>query len=76
MFHMDKIALEMFSNICWQFNFRGIVSSCFEPHLTVYIELEEKTLMENLEKLVQVISLFNSVFSVSSDHYRHLTVLI
>ncbi|XP_062107064.1 vacuolar protein sorting-associated protein 53 A [Humulus lupulus] len=35
------------------FNFRGIISSCFEPHLTVYIELEEKTLMENLEKLVQ-----------------------
>ncbi|KAL2555369.1 Vacuolar protein sorting-associated protein 53 A [Forsythia ovata] len=35
------------------FNFRGIVSSCFEPHLTVYVELEEKTLMENLEKLVQ-----------------------
>ena len=38
-----------------QFNFRGIVSSCFEPHLTVYVELEEKTLMESLEKLVQVI---------------------
>ena len=38
----------------WQFNFRGIISSCFEPHLTVYTELEEKTLMENLEKLVQV----------------------
>lgn len=38
----------------WQFNFRGIISSCFEPHLTVYVELEEKTLMENLEKLVQV----------------------
>ncbi|XP_061354214.1 vacuolar protein sorting-associated protein 53 A isoform X2 [Gastrolobium bilobum] len=35
------------------FNFRGIVSSCFEPHLQVYVELEEKTLMENLEKLVQ-----------------------
>nr|XP_011467639.1 PREDICTED: vacuolar protein sorting-associated protein 53 A isoform X2 [Fragaria vesca subsp. vesca] len=35
------------------FNFRGIISSCFEPHLTVYTELEEKTLMENLEKLVQ-----------------------
>ncbi|XP_022718164.1 vacuolar protein sorting-associated protein 53 A-like isoform X2 [Durio zibethinus] len=35
------------------FNFHGIISSCFEPHLTVYIELEEKTLMENLEKLVQ-----------------------
>ncbi|KAF8005646.1 hypothetical protein BT93_K0050 [Corymbia citriodora subsp. variegata] len=35
------------------FNFRGIISSCFEPHLTVYIELEEKTLMESLEKLVQ-----------------------
>ncbi|KAK4787590.1 hypothetical protein SAY86_011423 [Trapa natans] len=35
------------------FNFRGIVSSCFEPHLTVYIELEEKTLMEHLEKLIQ-----------------------
>lgn len=37
-----------------QFNFRGIVSSCFEPHLRVYIELEEKTLMESLEKLVQL----------------------
>ncbi|XP_022757878.1 LOW QUALITY PROTEIN: vacuolar protein sorting-associated protein 53 A-like [Durio zibethinus] len=35
------------------FNFHGIISSCFEPHLTVYTELEEKTLMENLEKLVQ-----------------------
>ncbi|XP_057429047.1 vacuolar protein sorting-associated protein 53 A [Lotus japonicus] len=35
------------------FNFRGIISSCFEPHLQVYIELEEKTLMESLEKLVQ-----------------------
>ncbi|XP_068656550.1 vacuolar protein sorting-associated protein 53 A isoform X2 [Aristolochia californica] len=35
------------------FNFRGIISSCFEPHLMVYVELEEKTLMESLEKLVQ-----------------------
>ena len=37
-----------------QFNFRGIISSCFEAHLAVYVELEEKTLMEHLEKLVQV----------------------
>ncbi|KAF2548172.1 hypothetical protein F2Q70_00022124 [Brassica cretica] len=36
----------------WHFNFRGIISSCFEPHLTPYIELEEKTLMERLEKVV------------------------
>ncbi|KAL4598782.1 hypothetical protein ACB092_11G081900 [Castanea dentata] len=35
------------------FNFRGIISSCFEPHLIIYVELEEKTLMENLEKLVE-----------------------
>ncbi|KAL8538554.1 hypothetical protein ACS0TY_000538 [Phlomoides rotata] len=35
------------------FNFRGIVSSCFEPYLAVYVELEEKSLMEHLEKLVQ-----------------------
>ncbi|KAL3838339.1 hypothetical protein ACJIZ3_022930 [Penstemon smallii] len=35
------------------FNFHGIISSCFEPYLTVYVELEEKTLMEHLEKLVQ-----------------------
>ncbi|KAI3470444.1 hypothetical protein Pfo_027107 [Paulownia fortunei] len=35
------------------FNFRGIISSCFEPYLMVYVELEEKTLMEHLEKLVQ-----------------------
>ncbi|KAL9259593.1 Vacuolar protein sorting-associated protein 53 A-like protein, partial [Drosera capensis] len=35
------------------FNFHGIISSCFEPHLTVYVELEEKTLMESVDKLVQ-----------------------
>nr|XP_043630571.1 vacuolar protein sorting-associated protein 53 A-like [Erigeron canadensis] len=35
------------------FNFHGIISSCFEPHLMVYVELEEKTLMDHLEKLVQ-----------------------
>ncbi|XP_076921561.1 vacuolar protein sorting-associated protein 53 A-like [Bidens hawaiensis] len=35
------------------FNFHGIISSCFEPHLMVYVELEERTLMESLEKLVQ-----------------------
>ncbi|KAL8161662.1 hypothetical protein V2J09_013151 [Rumex salicifolius] len=35
------------------FNFRGIISSCFEPHLAVYVELEEKTLMDSLEKLIQ-----------------------
>ncbi|KAJ7527685.1 hypothetical protein O6H91_16G066600 [Diphasiastrum complanatum] len=34
-------------------SFRGIISSCFEPHLHVYVELEEKTLLETLEKLVQ-----------------------
>ncbi|KAF3641225.1 Vacuolar protein sorting-associated protein 53 A [Capsicum annuum] len=33
-----------------EFNFRGIISSCFEPHLSVYIELEEKTLLDSLEK--------------------------
>ncbi|KAI3756849.1 hypothetical protein L1987_56672 [Smallanthus sonchifolius] len=35
------------------FNFRGIISSCFEPHMMTYVELEERTLMEHLEKLVQ-----------------------
>ncbi|GAB2220697.1 hypothetical protein Droror1_Dr00008364 [Drosera rotundifolia] len=35
------------------FNFHGIISSCFEPHLTVYVELEEKTMMESVDKLVQ-----------------------
>lgn len=40
-----------------QFNFHGIISSCFEPHLMVYVELEERTLMESLEKLVQVLSI-------------------
>ncbi|CAD6228624.1 unnamed protein product [Miscanthus lutarioriparius] len=35
------------------FNFHGIVSSCFEPYMTVYIELEEKSLVDQLEKLVQ-----------------------
>ncbi|KAF9593221.1 hypothetical protein IFM89_020716 [Coptis chinensis] len=36
-----------------EFNFHGIISSCFEPHLTVYVELEEKNMMESLDKLVQ-----------------------
>jgi hypothetical protein len=36
------------------FSFKGTISSCFEPHLGPYVELEEKTLMESLEKLVQV----------------------
>ncbi|CAD6235442.1 unnamed protein product [Miscanthus lutarioriparius] len=36
-----------------QFNFHGIISSCFEPYMTVYIELEEKSLVDQLEKLVQ-----------------------
>lgn len=48
---MDKFLCCMF---VLQFNFRGIISSCFEAHLAVYVELEEKTLMEHLEKLVQV----------------------
>lgn len=45
---------ELYCIYVLQFNFQGIISSCFEPHMTVYIELEEKTLMEHLEKLVQV----------------------
>ncbi|GBG82677.1 hypothetical protein CBR_g35042 [Chara braunii] len=36
-----------------RFTFRGVISSCFEAHLSVYVDLEEKTLMETLEKLVQ-----------------------
>ncbi|XP_024364577.1 vacuolar protein sorting-associated protein 53 A [Physcomitrium patens] len=35
------------------FNFRGTISSCFEPHLSIYVELEEKTLTEALDKLIQ-----------------------
>ncbi|KAD4178083.1 hypothetical protein E3N88_26674 [Mikania micrantha] len=35
------------------FNFHGIISSCFEPHMMIYVELEEKTITEHLEKLVQ-----------------------
>ncbi|AEE32607.1 Membrane trafficking VPS53 family protein [Arabidopsis thaliana] len=36
-----------------KFNFRGMISSCFEPHLTIYIEKEEMELMQLLEKVVQ-----------------------
>jgi len=32
--------------------FKGSISTCFEPHLSVYVELEEKTLMEQLDLLV------------------------
>jgi len=34
-------------------SFRGSVSSCFEPHLKAYVELEERQLMETLDKLMQ-----------------------
>eukprot|EP00976_Prorocentrum_cordatum_P059398 1175476-Prorocentrum_minimum.AAC.2 len=32
--------------------FKGSVSSCFEPHLKAYVELEERQLSEHLEKIV------------------------
>ncbi|KAI4965794.1 hypothetical protein ZWY2020_048177 [Hordeum vulgare] len=35
------------------FNFHGIISSCFEPYMAVYTELEEKSLVEQLDKLIQ-----------------------
>eukprot|EP00250_Pteridium_aquilinum_P035828 c9974_g1_i1 orf=227-2767(+) len=36
-----------------QLSFYGIISSCFEPHMSTYVELEERTLMESVDKLVQ-----------------------
>jgi hypothetical protein len=39
--------------VFWQFNFHGIISSCFEPYMSVYIELEEKSLVDQLDKLIQ-----------------------
>ncbi|KAI5061178.1 hypothetical protein GOP47_0023683 [Adiantum capillus-veneris] len=36
-----------------QLSFYGIISSCFEPHMSAYVELEERTLMESVDKLVQ-----------------------
>lgn len=44
----------IFCSVLWQFNFHGIISSCFEPYMAVYIELEEKSLVEQLDKLIQV----------------------
>ncbi|KAL5651506.1 hypothetical protein ACJX0J_036964, partial [Zea mays] len=38
-----------------EFNLHGIISSCCEPYMIVYIELEEKALVDQLEKLVQVL---------------------
>ncbi|CAI5958970.1 unnamed protein product, partial [Closterium sp. NIES-64] len=35
------------------FQFQGAISSCFEPHLGVYVDLEERTLVDTLDKLVQ-----------------------
>lgn len=50
--------------VACQFNFRGIISSCFEPHLSVYVELEEKTLMDSLEKEMLVQMSIASMFIV------------
>lgn len=55
-----------------QFNFRGIISSCFEPHLTIYVELEEKTLMENLEKLVQVLNLESDIIGILMKVFENI----
>eukprot|EP00899_Mesostigma_viride_P016160 jgi/Mesvir1/24545/Mv21883-RA.1 len=32
--------------------FKGIISSSFEQHMSVYVELEEKTLMQTLDRLI------------------------
>ncbi|KAL5226807.1 hypothetical protein ABZP36_015072 [Zizania latifolia] len=49
----DKDKLKNLSVPGAGFNFHGIISSCFEPYMTVYIELEEKSLVDQLEKLIQ-----------------------
>lgn len=61
----EKAPENYFSSLIVQFNFRRIISSCFEPHLTAYVELEERTLMENLEKLVQVVWIHKSWLVIS-----------
>ncbi|KAK3262239.1 HIT domain protein [Cymbomonas tetramitiformis] len=33
--------------------FKGNISSCFEPHLKAYVDLEERQLLEHLEKIIQ-----------------------
>ncbi|EFJ16271.1 hypothetical protein SELMODRAFT_421950 [Selaginella moellendorffii] len=45
---------EYLSATAANFSFRGIISSCFESHLGPYVELEEKNLLETLEKLVML----------------------
>jgi hypothetical protein len=32
--------------------FKGSISSCFEPHLRAYVDLEERQLAEHLDKIV------------------------
>lgn len=61
----EKAPENYLSSLIVQFNFRRIISSCFEPHLTAYVELEERTLMENLEKLVQVVWIHKSWLVIS-----------
>ncbi|XP_020866344.1 vacuolar protein sorting-associated protein 53 A [Arabidopsis lyrata subsp. lyrata] len=46
----QKTGIKDLSDSGGRFNFRGIISSCFEPHLIPYIEEE---LMQCLEKVVQ-----------------------
>ncbi|GJP39555.1 hypothetical protein CLOM_g23913 [Closterium sp. NIES-68] len=36
-----------------EFEFHGAISACFEPHLGVYVDLEERTLADTLDKLMQ-----------------------
>ncbi|CAA7052317.1 unnamed protein product [Microthlaspi erraticum] len=50
--HVEKSASNQESKE--NINFRGIISSCFEPYLTPYIEGEENELMRCLENFVQV----------------------
>lgn len=51
------------------------MSSCFEPHLGAYVELEEKTLMENLEKLIQASRFFQIVIHFNIFVIRTCNVL-
>ncbi|EFC37134.1 predicted protein [Naegleria gruberi] len=56
-----------------KYNFIGFISSCFEEHMSVYIEYEEESMRETLSNIIQKETWdMNSEYSSSQDLFMYI----
>ena len=56
-----------------RYNFIGFISSCFEEHMGVYIQYEEESMRETLQKIIQKETWdLNSEYSSSQDLFMYV----